>query len=124
MQFESEYHFSFENLKVYQKAMDFGEVVNELVEQFPKKEIYRLSSQFSRAADSIAANISEGSASTDPNFNRYLKMAWDSSHECVTWNTKAYLRAYISQQQFEKNRAALTEIGKMISALRKKLRTK
>ncbi|WP_317044407.1 four helix bundle protein [Nonlabens sp. MB-3u-79] len=38
MQFESEYHFSFENLKVYQKAMDFGEVVNELVEQFPKKE--------------------------------------------------------------------------------------
>lgn len=51
-------------------------------------------------------------------------MAWDSSHECVTWNTKAYLRAYISQQQFEKNRAALTEIGKMISALRKKLRTK
>jgi four helix bundle protein len=124
MQFESEYHFSFENLKVYQKAMDFGEVVNELVEQFPKKEIYRLSSQFSRAADSIAANISEGSGSTDPNFNRYLKMAWDSSHECVTWNTKAYLRAYISQQQFEKNRAALTEIGKMISALRKKLRTK
>jgi four helix bundle protein len=124
MQFESEYHFSFENLKVYQKAIDFGEVVNELVEQFPKKEIYRLSSQFSRAADSIAANISEGSASTDPNFNRYLKMAWDSSHECVTWNTKAYLRAYISQQQFEKNRAALTEIGKMVSALRKKLRTK
>jgi four helix bundle protein len=124
MQFESEYHFSFENLKVYQKAIDFGEVVNELVGQFPKKEIYRLSSQFSRAADSIAANISEGSASTDPNFNRYLKMAWDSSHECVTWNTKAYLRAYISQQQFEKNRAALTEIGKMISALRKKLRTK
>jgi four helix bundle protein len=124
MQFESEYHFSFENLKVYQKAIDFGEVVNELVEQFPKKEIYRLSSQFSRAADSIAANISEGSASTDPNFNRYLKMAWDSSHECVTWNTKAYLRAYISQQQFDKNRAALTEIGKMISALRKKLRTK
>jgi four helix bundle protein len=124
MQFESEYHFSFENLKVYQKAIDFGEVVNELVGQFPKKEIYRLSSQFSRAADSIAANISEGSASTDPNFNRYLKMAWDSSHECVTWNTKAYLRAYISQQQFEKNRASLTEIGKMISALRKKLRTK
>ena len=124
MQFESEYHFSFENLKVYQKAIDFGEVVTELVGQFPKKEIYRLSSQFSRAADSIAANISEGSASTDPNFNRYLKMAWDSSHECVTWNTKAYLRAYISQQQFEKNRASLTEIGKMISALRKKLRTK
>jgi four helix bundle protein len=124
MKFESKYHFSFENLIVYQKAIAFGEDINTMVETFPKKEMYRLSSQFSRAADSIAANISEGSGSTDPNFNRYLKMAWDSSHECVTWNTKAYLRAYISQQQFEKNRAALTEIGKMISSLRKRLQSK
>ena len=70
--FESEYHFSFENLLVYQKAMVFGEVVDKLVESFPKKVMYRLSSQFCRAAESIAANISEGSGSSDPNFNRYL----------------------------------------------------
>ncbi|MEO1031107.1 MAG: four helix bundle protein [Bacteroidota bacterium] len=121
MNFDSKYHFSFENLILYRKAIDFGEVINKIIEDFPKKEMFRLSSQFSRAADSIAANISEGSASTDANFNRYLKMAWDSSHECVTWNTKAYLRNYISKEQFEENRARLTEIGKMISALRKKL---
>lgn len=121
MEFKSQYHFSFENLIVYQKAILFGEEVNKLVDTFPKKEMFRLSSQFSRAADSIAANISEGSASTDANFNRYLKMAWDSSHECVTWNTKAYLRNYINKEQFEKNRAMLTEIGKMISSLSKKL---
>ena len=124
MKFESNYHFSFENLIVYQKAIDFGEIINDLVETFPKKEIFRLTSQFSRAADSIAANISEGSASTDANFNRCLKMAWDSSHECVTWNTKAYLRRYISKEQFETNRALLTEIGKMISSLRRKLNIK
>ncbi|WP_335977556.1 four helix bundle protein [Gaetbulibacter jejuensis] len=122
MEFKSQYHFSFENLIVYQKAILFGEEVNKLVDTFPKKEMFRLSSQFSRAADSIAANISEGSASTDANFNRYLKMAWDSSHECVTWNTKAYLRKYINKEQFEKNRAMLTEIGKMISSLSKKLK--
>jgi four helix bundle protein len=92
MKIESQYHFSFENLIVYQKAMEFGEKVNKLVDGFPKKEQFRLSSQFCRAADSIAANISEGSASTDPNFNRYLKMAWDSSHECVTWNTKSIFK--------------------------------
>ena len=122
MEFKSQYHFSFENLIVYQKAILFGEEVNKLVDTFPKKEMFRLSSQFSRAADSIAANISEGSASTEANFNRYLKMAWDSSHECVTWNTKAYLRKYINKEQFEKNRAMLTEIGKMISSLSKKLK--
>ena len=124
MEFESNYYFSFENLKVYQKAVDFGETINQLVDKFPKKEMYRLSSQFCRAADSIAANISEGSGSTDPNFNRYLKMAWDSSHECVTWNTKAFLRKYISKEEFENNRAVLTEIGKMISGLRSKLKLK
>jgi len=73
MKFESKYHFNFENLIVYQKAIDFGEHINRLVDKFPKKEQFRLTSQFYRAADSIAANISEGSASTDPNFNRYLK---------------------------------------------------
>jgi four helix bundle protein len=124
MEFESEYHFSFEKLIVYQKAMGFGETVNVMVEDFPKKEMYRLSSQFCRAADSIAANISEGSGSTDPNFNRYLKMAWDSSHECVTWNTKAYLRKYITHKEFEENRKMLTELGKMISALRRKINKK
>ncbi len=86
--------------------------------------MYRLSSQFARAADSIAANISEGYGSTDANFNRYLKMAWDSSHECVTWNTKAFLRKYITHEIFEENRKSLTEIGKMISALRRSLKNK
>jgi len=124
MDYKSKYAFSFEKLIVYQKAMIFGEEINQLVETFPKKEQFRLSSQFCRAADSIAANISEGSSSTDPDFNRYLKIAWNSSHECVTWNTKAFLRHYISHEQFENNRALLTEIGKMISALRKRLNTK
>ncbi|PQJ32116.1 four helix bundle protein [Nonlabens arenilitoris] len=122
--FESKYHFKFEDLIVYQKAMAFGEKINVLSESFPKKELYRLSSQYARAADSIAANISEGYGSTDANFNRYLKMAWDSSHECVTWNSKAFLRQYITHDTFEANRKDLTEIGKMISSLRRSLKNK
>jgi four helix bundle protein len=121
---ESEYHFKFEDLLVDQKAMVFSGKVNTITEDFPKKEIYLLSSQYARAADSIAATISEGYGSTDANFNRYLKMAWDSSHECVTWNTKAFLRKYIDHKEFEENRKMLTEIGKMISALRRSLKNK
>lgn len=74
---KSQFYFKFEDLKVYQKAMEFGESVNNQVEKFPSHEIYKLSSQFIRAADSIALNIAEGSASTDANFVRYLKMAWE-----------------------------------------------
>ncbi|RMB57691.1 four helix bundle protein [Dokdonia sinensis] len=118
---KSKYHFKFEDLIVYQRAMDFGDRIDLQIDTFPKKEMFRLSSQFIRAADSIAFNISEGSGSTDANFNRYLKMAWDSSHECVAASSKARRRGYINFETDEENRRQLTEIGKMISGLRKRL---
>lgn len=120
--FDSQFHFKFEDLKVYQRAFHFGEHVNLLSQKFPKHEVYKLSSQYCRAADSMSANISEGYSSTDANFNRYLKMAFDSSQECVTWNSKAYFRKYISKEVFEENRKELSEIGRMISGLRKSLK--
>jgi len=53
--------FNFEDLKVYQKALDFMDAVYDIVETFSKVETYRLTSQYVRAANPIALNISEGS---------------------------------------------------------------
>ena len=53
--------FKFEKLVNWQKAIDFGEEINLISEKFHKKELYNLSMQICRAADSIALNISEGS---------------------------------------------------------------
>lgn len=121
---KSKYHFKFEDLQIYQKVIELGELVNNQVENFPAQEIYKLSSQFIRAADSIAFNIAEGSGSSDANFGRYLKMAWDSPHECVAASTKARLRGYINFETDEENRRLITELGKMISSLRKHLKNK
>lgn len=121
---ESRYYFKFEDLKMYQKAMDFGDIVNEQIQQFPNRELYRLSSQYIRAADSIALNIAEGSASSSANFNRYLQMAWDSVHECVVCSSKARRRGYISAEIDENNRKMLTELSKMITAYKKYLKQK
>jgi four helix bundle protein len=52
--------FKFEKLIIWQKAMDFGEEINSISKEFPKHEMYNLSSQLLRAVDSIALNISEG----------------------------------------------------------------
>jgi len=52
--------FKFEKLIIWQKAMDFGEEIFDLSKGFPKDEIFNLTSQIRRAADSIALNISEG----------------------------------------------------------------
>lgn len=49
--------FKFEKLIVWQKAADLSEMVNDLVKNFPKDELYILTSQFKRAADSISLNI-------------------------------------------------------------------
>ena len=118
----SKYHFKFEELTMYQKALDFGDMVYDQINDFPKEETYRLASQFIRAADSIALNIAEGSSSTYPNFNRYLQMAWDSAHECVVCSTKAVRRNFISKEKDEKNRQKITEISKMLTSYKNYLK--
>ena len=115
---ESKYHFKFEDLLVYQKAMQFGEITNSQVKKFPKEERFELSSQFKRASDSIALNIAEGSGGTDKQFHNYLGNAWHSAHECVSCSSKALLRNYISKDENELNREYLAELTKMISSLR------
>ncbi|GGG56333.1 four helix bundle protein [Bizionia arctica] len=121
---KSKYHFNFEELIVYQKAIEYGELVHIQLKDFPKIEDYRLSAQFARAADSIAFNIAEGSGSSDASFLNYLRIAKDSSRECVAATTKAHLRHYITFDQSENNRALLVEINKMLSALMKHLKNK
>ena len=51
---------TFEDLIVWQKAHQFVLAVYRLSRTFPRSETYGLSSQFRRAAVSIAANIAEG----------------------------------------------------------------
>jgi four helix bundle protein len=50
----------FEDLVVWQKAHEFVLATYRLTRTFPRSEIYGLSSQWRRAAISIAANIAEG----------------------------------------------------------------
>lgn len=51
---------TFQDLIVWQKSHQFVLLVYQLTGQFPKSEIYGLTSQFRRAAISIPANIAEG----------------------------------------------------------------
>ncbi|WP_335977547.1 four helix bundle protein [Gaetbulibacter jejuensis] len=116
---KSKYHFKFEDLKIYQKAMDFGESVDRQVRQFPNHELYALSSQFRRAADSVALNIAEGYPGSDAQFIKHINHAIHSANECVSCSTKARRRNYIDFQQDEQNREQLSELTKMMSSLRR-----
>ena len=94
--------FKFENLIIWQKAMDLGENMNTLADSFPNKEIYNLSSQLRRAADSVALNISEGSILQSPaEFRKFLGYSIRSIAEVVTCLHKAILREYLKQDKFD-----------------------
>lgn len=119
-----EVHFNFEDLKVYQKALDFTDHVYSLTSKFPNLEMYGLTSQFNRASVSIALNVSEGSGNTDAQFHKYLQTADDSLRECVTCSTIAFRRGYITREENQKSRILLLEIFKMIKSLQRYLRSK
>lgn len=76
--------FKFEKLIVWQKAVDLSDFVNQVTKSFPKEEIYILTSQMKRAADSVSLNIAEGSTGqTNPEFKRFLSIALRSAIEIV-----------------------------------------
>jgi four helix bundle protein len=64
--------FSFENLDVYNKAIDFVSSIYSLTKAFPPEEMFGLTSQIRRAAVSIPSNVSEGSARSEKDFSRFI----------------------------------------------------
>lgn len=74
---------TFEDLIVWQKAHQFVLAAYRLTQTFPREETYGLSSQFRRAAVSIAANIAEGFRKRGKaDKARFLNIAQGSLEEC------------------------------------------
>lgn len=115
--------FNFEDLKVYQKALDFIDDTYKMTKDFPKSENYALSSQFKRASISIALNIAEGAGDTNAQFNRYLNIASGSIKECVVCSTIVKRLDYLDKEEDYSNRVKLEELSKMTSSLQKYLKS-
>jgi len=74
---------NFQDLIVWQKAHQFVLGVYRLTKSFPREEIYGLTSQFRRAAISVAANIAEGFKKRGRlDKVRFMNIAEGSLEEC------------------------------------------
>jgi four helix bundle protein len=114
--------FSFENLRVWQDAIDLSEKISVLIRTFPSEEKYVLSSQILRAADSISLNIAEGSTGqTKPEFKRFLGIALRSAIEVIGCLYLGKRRQLIDQQTFKELYDFTENLIKGIQALRKSL---
>ena len=114
--------FKFENLIIWQKAMDYGESIFEISKKFPSDEIYNLTSQIRRAVDSIALNISEGSiGQSNLEQKRFVGLATRSLAEVITCLHKARRRNYVSESVFISHYDLGFELMNMMLAFKKKI---
>ena len=114
--------FKFEKLIVWQKAVDLASAVSELTKTFPKDELFILTSQIKRAADSVSLNIAEGSTGqSNPEFNKFLGYALRSNIEVAGCLYLGRNRGFIKDESFDKIYKQCEEILVMINALRNSL---
>lgn len=116
--------FDFENLKVYQRALEYVDLVYKITKAFPKAETFSLTDQFRRASTSIALNIAEGTGGSDAEFNQFLKIARRSTRECVAITEIAYRQGFADNNIKQASRDACLELSRMISGLMKSLKNK
>ena len=115
--------FKFEQLEVWQKAIELSLSIHKLTRAFPKEELFILTSQIKRAADSIALNIAEGSTGqSNPEFRQFLSYALRSAIEVVSCLYIGKERALIQESDFKDLYSKVEQIVKMIQAFRKALR--
>lgn len=113
----------YKDLVIWRKAMEVVREVYVLSGNFPKEELYGLTSQIRRSAISIPSNIAEGAARASRNeFMPFLSIARGSAAELETQLMLAEQLGFCQENQaiFEK----IISIRQMINALRRSLREK
>ncbi len=116
---------SFQDLVVWQKSMDLVTECYQLAHRLPANEHYGLASQMRRAAVSIPANISEGFGRWhSKEFVHFLLIANGSLKELETHLLIGKRLGFFSSSELTKPAALVEEIGRMLTALRKRLEHK
>ena len=76
--------FKFEKLDIWKIAIEVADEVHNLIRSFPKEEMFSLTSQIKRAADSISLNIAEGSTGqSNPEQLKFIGYSQRSALEVV-----------------------------------------
>jgi four helix bundle protein len=115
---------TFQDLLVWQKAHQFVLSVYRFTDGFPQKEIYGLTSQFSRAAVSIPANIAEGFRKMSKNDKaRFLNIAQGSLEEGRYYLILASDLKYGDSQQSRPLMSLLEEVSRLLERYRSAILT-
>lgn len=109
---------TYKELVVWQKGVSLVTVLYKLTEQFPKSEIFGLTSQIRRAAVSIPANIAEGYGRAHrAEYVQFLRIAFGSGAELETHLLVASNLGFANKDDIQKANEHLAEVMRMLSKL-------
>lgn len=116
---------SYQDLRVWQQAMDLAELAYRETACFPREEAFGLTSQIRRAASSVPANIAEGNGrETTGNYVQHLRIAQGSLKELETHLLLSSRVGFLSNENCEQLLKACTSVGVLLRRLIRSLQTK
>jgi len=106
---------SFRDLVVWQRAMELAILLYKLTQQFPRDEIYGLTSQLRRAGVSVASNIAEGyGRGTKGEYRSFLGIARASTLEIQTQLTISRELGFGEEAQISQAASLAEETSSML----------
>ena len=114
---------SYEDLKVWQKAMELAREVYRCAKLMPKDERFGLTNQMCRAAVSVPSNVAEGfGRESTKDFLHFLMMARGSLHELRTQLTLSVQLEFLPNA--DDAFSLIADVSRLLNALITKLKSK
>jgi four helix bundle protein len=114
---------SFRDLQIWQKSMQLAVAVYRATRDFPREELYGLTSQIRRSAISVPSNIAEGQGRLKlGEFRQFLGIARGSNCELQTQLALAIAPGIGNSEMLRETEGLSEEVGKMIYAFLESLK--
>ena len=108
---------NFEKLRIYELAENLGDKVWDAVALWDSFAKDTVGKQLVRSADSIGANIAEGSGrGSSQDYRRFLRIARGSLCETLHWLRRAYVRKLLTAGQVKDLRLIVAELSPTLNA--------
>ncbi|HEX6162626.1 MAG TPA: four helix bundle protein [Vicinamibacterales bacterium] len=104
-------------MQVWQKAMDLADAMYTITADFPRSEMFGLTSRMRRAAVSIPSNIAEGRAIGGGRFLHHVRIALGSEAELQTQIELSVRRGFLTAEDGRTALADTAEVGRMLHGL-------
>ena len=108
---------NFENLEIYKLAEILSDEVWEIVLTWNRLAQDTVGKQIVKSADSVGANIAEGSGrGSDQDYRRFLRIARGSLNETRHWLRRAFRRRLLTERQIERLTPTIEKLSPKLNA--------